>query len=227
MRIKKTYKEMLEDKNFKQPEREELEWSNFWYNIKDEYKSGKRILLMGDSNMRMVRSRLQKAISCPTDLFATSSSFADKLFASQVDAFFCDNTKHYDAIMVQYGYHSLFSKGNVYYTDEDYEAFEKTYLILIEYLKQFTSKIVICSSFFAVIPPKNKLEELLKRFRFRRELFNNEKNEVISNKNRIAESVARKSSCSYLDINTIINTPPTLSIGIVMIYIIMVMALTL
>ena len=53
--------------------REQIEWCNFWYDNAVN-SDAKRILIIGDSTARMVRSTLSKLLGRPVDLFATSSS---------------------------------------------------------------------------------------------------------------------------------------------------------
>lgn len=67
--------------------RETTEWSNFWYDQAND-SSEHRILLIGDSTVRMVRSQFAKMINCPVDMLGTSSGLHDILFVEQVNAFF-------------------------------------------------------------------------------------------------------------------------------------------
>lgn len=68
-------------------EREDIEWPNFWIDRAND-NSSKRILLIGDSTSRMIRSTFSKISGSPVDLLATSSALHDELFINQINAFF-------------------------------------------------------------------------------------------------------------------------------------------
>lgn len=91
---------------------ENIEWSNSWINFElDDENSKKRILLIGDSSLRMTRKIVQQITGCPVDLFATSSTFQTMPFAYQLISFFSQTPHHYDTTFVQIGYHSINGMG--------------------------------------------------------------------------------------------------------------------
>ena len=91
-------------------EREEVEWNNFWRDRANE-ESNSRILLIGDSTARMVRSTLASLTGRPVDLFATSSGLHDSLFINQMDCFFSSIEYKYSHIFVQLGHHAELGLG--------------------------------------------------------------------------------------------------------------------
>ena len=103
------YGELLPTHTGELNEREEIEWSNFW--IDEANKENKdRILIIGDSTARMIRSTLAKMSNRPVDLFATSSGLHDSLFVNQIDCFF-KSEYQYDTIIVQLGHHARTGSG--------------------------------------------------------------------------------------------------------------------
>ena len=102
--------------------REEIEWSNLWWD-KANQKTNRRYLLVGDSTMRMVRSTFAKITNSPVDMIGSSSDVDDILFISLVDAFFSTNQYKYDAIFVQLGHHSRTSKDGGVFSNTDLQRF--------------------------------------------------------------------------------------------------------
>lgn len=90
-------------------EREDIEWSNFWIDKANAYSS-KRILLIGDSTSRIIRSTFSRISGCPVDLLATSSALHDELFINQINAFFNQSKYKYETIFVQLGHHAVYNK---------------------------------------------------------------------------------------------------------------------
>lgn len=90
-------------------EREDIEWSNFWID-RANVNSSKRILLIGDSTSRIIRSTFSKISDCPVDLLATSSALHDELFINQINAFFNQRKYKYETIFVQLGHHAVYNK---------------------------------------------------------------------------------------------------------------------
>ena len=142
--------------------REDIEWANFWID-KANQKVTKRILLIGDSTARMIRSTLSKFLNVPVDLFASSSALDDVLFVNQIDDFFCTNTYNYDLIFVQIGHHSRMAKDGSVYTDEDYDTFMHSYESLLLFLKQYSDMVIAEPVFLSYLPlpPFYKLLYLL------------------------------------------------------------------
>lgn len=91
-------------------EREDTEWSNFWRDQANKETDG-RILLIGDSTARMIRSTYGRIAGKPVDLLATSSGLHDSLFVSQMDCFFSSTEYKYDKIIVQIGHHAELGTG--------------------------------------------------------------------------------------------------------------------
>ncbi len=135
-------------------EREDIEWSNFWYDRANEHPDH-RILLMGDSTARLVRSTLAKMTGRPVDLFATSSALHDSLFINQVDCFFKSSEYQYDIVFVQFGHHAERGFDGGFYKDEDWKIFKEEFRDLLVFLSKRIPKIVVESIFYTVIP-KNR-----------------------------------------------------------------------
>lgn len=185
---------------------EPIEWSNSWYN--NNWNGEKRILLLGDSTMRMVRSRLQNKLNLPIDLFASSSAFRESLFANQLDAFLkslpLDNFK-YQIIFVQFGFHSILGADGNLYSDKDYQDFKSGYESLLDYLKQFCHVIIVESAFYSVIKQNTKLKYYANKFGLIQERPDISTNKVIEMKNQIAKQIANEKKCYFFDIAEYMN----------------------
>lgn len=190
---------------------EDIEWVNFWINNSHNDKQRKRrYLFLGDSSLRMIRKIAQRESCCDIDLLATSSTFEHSFFSSQINAFFMNNPFSYDGIFIQIGYHFLKNiKGN-WLEKEDLNQYEYGYMAIVDYLKQFSSNIIILSSFTAVIPQRNRIGAILNRFCIINERLDEESNYIIEKKNTIAHEVAQKTGCSYIDIKSIMQKHPRL-----------------
>lgn len=70
--------------------REDLEWANFWYDSANRHISN-RLLVVGDSTIRMIRSTLARKTGYAVDMFGSSSQIDDILYINQIECFFCDN----------------------------------------------------------------------------------------------------------------------------------------
>ncbi len=202
----KLYSDMIANTHDLISARERLEWSNFWYD--DTNKDVEhRILLVGDSTARMVRSTLANITGCSVDLLGTSSGLHDIFLAKQMDIFFVSNKYKYDAIFVQLGHHSRIGETGLTYNELDYECFESDYSVLVDYLSQFSDKVVLLSIFFSVIPYKYHLkfkpfmliEKSLRRYR--KEIYDESINEVKVKKNKIIENIAKNKGIDFFDIN--------------------------
>ena len=108
--------------------REEVEWSNFWYDYA-ENETKKRVLLIGDSTVRMIRGTLSSRYGIAVDMLGSSAGMHDILFISQINAFFSSVKYSYDVVFIQLGHHSRKGKlgggGNL--VEEDYITFEADY----------------------------------------------------------------------------------------------------
>lgn len=186
------YSEMMHDFPSELIVREEIEWSNFWYDQANSDADG-RILLIGDSTARMIRSTYARESGKPVDLFATSSNPYDPLFIAQLDCFFSSARFRYDTIIVQVGHH-----GDVGVSEKAFHAFRESCSVLIDFLLQFTDNILIESLFYSVKPRKYwKIAKLLHL----KETYDSAANEIRDAKNRIWEKIAQEKGLKYLDIN--------------------------
>lgn len=116
------FRDMIQDSYDGISGREDIEWSNFWWD-KANKKTSRRYLLIGDSTVRMVRSTFARISQIPVDMIGTSSDIDDILFVSQIDAFFSTKQYDYDAIFLQIGHHARTAKDGGVYTDEDLYRF--------------------------------------------------------------------------------------------------------
>lgn len=185
--------------------REQIEWCNFWYDnaVKSD---AKRILIIGDSTARMVRSTLSKLLGRPVDLFATSSSIDDILFKRQLNSFFCSYFTKYSTIFVQVGHHGRKGKNGDKYTNEDYIKYRSDLIALIKFLKQFSNNIVV-ESIFDSVKPKSIFQFLLCKIGLIDEEYDDEINIVTRQKNEIIKQLSKSdvfSDIVFLDINSII-----------------------
>lgn len=182
--------------------REPTEWANYWWDHADTEQ--KRILLIGDSSARHIRSIFAEWTGYAVDLFATSSGLHDSLFIHQIDAFFAQNDYQYETIFVQLGHHSRIGDTGQAYTDQDYKQFKHDFNCLIEYLKQFSDQIVIESIFFSVKAKPGKVNEKLKIIFRCRDVYDDEINLVKKKKNEILCALAEHHQIAFCDINKIL-----------------------
>ncbi len=190
----KNYREYITSTSNILSYREPIEWSNFWIDKANE-NVDKRILLIGDSNARNIRRPLQEAAKCPVDLLASSGPLDDVFFINQVDAFFNATIYRYDVIFVQVGHHGIRSRsGNLYSSEEDYNKFEKDFIGLISFLKQFSDKIIVESNFDNV-EPVSKVIKIAQHLNLTKETPYKPFNDIKHKKNIIMHSVV-KNYCS-------------------------------
>lgn len=62
------YSKMIKNVHDIKEGREDIEWSNYWIDNADK-ETEQRILLIGDSTMRMVRSTFAKMAKIPVDMW--------------------------------------------------------------------------------------------------------------------------------------------------------------
>lgn len=179
--------------------REEIEWVNFWYS-KANKKCEKKVLLIGDSTSRMIRSQLERELSIPVDLFGTSCGLHDVMFADQIDAFFANNTGIYTCIIVQIGNHSRINEEGRGYTQADYKTFQNDYLALISYLRQFGSSIVV-ETIFECVQEKNIFQRILCFLRLLKEKPDEIINSNTIQKNDIIKKIAKAEGLALCDVN--------------------------
>ncbi len=181
-------------------EREEIEWVNVWRDKANE-ECSERILLLGDSTSRIVRSALSEYLKIPVDLLATSFGLHDELFINQLDCFFMAKEYHYSSIFVQIGHHAMYTSGGEGYMQEtDYQIFESDFRKLLQYLQQFTEKVIVESVLYSVFPNKRTLINRLLR---PKEAYNDEVNCRKERKNMIMKKVSEEMGIAYCDINRI------------------------
>ena len=193
--------------------REKIEWSNFWYSQANHLDNRRRILLIGDSTVRMVRSTFEKAIQCPVDMLGSSSALNDILFKSQIEAFFVSSSYRYTDVFIQMGHHSVRNVNGDYYTEDDFCTYKNNLWELIEYVKSFyvmeDVNIVLLSIFYSVMPiPKNLRRSSLVRFvvlwkKIFGEVWNEKRNEIVEKKNDIMSQLAKEKDIAFCDINKI------------------------
>ncbi len=199
--MNKAYNEYVDSLSNNITGREDVEWSNFWYD-KANTNVCKRILLVGDSTARMVRSKLSKEIALPVDLFATSSGLHDALFCKQIDAFFRDEMK-YLAIFVQLGNHSRLNDEGLPYRDEDFAVYKKDLSALVSYLKQYSDTIILETIFYCV-KPLSIIPLWFERItRLKIEKWDEEINCNTRGKNEIIKQLSNELGVPLLDINEI------------------------
>lgn len=121
--------------------REKVEWTNCWWS--EANKITKRILLIGDSVTRSVRSCLERYMfgQYAFDLFAASFSIMDSIFWKHLRGFMDTSEYAYSCIIVQYGVqHGLYQ--NCAGTLKDKDDFKLKYIELLDFLKKYCSNII-------------------------------------------------------------------------------------
>lgn len=166
-----------------------------------------RILLIGDSTARMVRSSFEWVAKRPVDMIGTSCGLNDVLFLKQMEALFISEQFHYDCIFVQLGHHSIKNERGENYSEDDFRQFRKDYVALLDYLQQYCNNIVLLTNFLNVSPlPKwasNKLK-LLPILLYRK--IKGEKidwlwSATVQKKNEIILEIAKEHGYKYCDID--------------------------
>lgn len=187
--------------------REEIEWTNTWIDKANPppYSTSYRILLIGDSTVRMVRSTLAKLACCPVDMIGTSSNIYDELFLNLIDAFFKDNIYRYNVIFVQLGNHGRISRYGGEYSKKDLEDYESDMRNFLLYLKQYSNRIILESIFDAVIPNKRWKRPLL-RLGLLHEKKDPNINSITSKKSEVLKRLSEELTMEFLDINAYMDT---------------------
>ncbi len=199
-------KEATDNKNYLNtyPDKETTEWVNFWYD-KANTKADKRILLVGDSVSRQIRSTMAAKLNCPTDLFATSAALRDKMFWDQFKCFFENDLYKYDAVFVWVGNHSRRTEdGSGYFTEYDYQRFQSDFNTLIEICQGIAPKVIILSTLHMFL--RRKTNKFFQFFREEiglrpKETLDHNENSVVEVKNKIIEQVALEKGLSFYDID--------------------------
>lgn len=189
--------------------REEIEWANFWYSKAQNPPpiGEQRILLVGDSTARMVRSTFERSLGVPVDMIGTSCGLHDILFIRQVEAFFASSLYKYSAIYIQMGHHSIRGEGGELYQEPDYERFREDYKGLLTYLRQYTSHIILLTCFLNVMPLPPKFSSVLKSIpilawrKIKGEKIDYSWSDVVIRKNAIIKDIAEKEGLKFCDID--------------------------
>ena len=193
--------------------RENIEWSNFWYDYANRSEK-KRVLLIGDSTIRMVRSTFSKKYNIAADMIGSSSNLHDILFKAQVDAFFSSERYSYDAIFIQVGDHFKKNDRGGGIEEGDFSIFKEDYSGLIDFLLQYTNQIILLSIFEEVIVPKHdniKNEYFMKLIQYidkvvmliQKPQYDISKNRIITRRNEIIKQIADEKLLMFCDINEI------------------------
>ncbi len=187
--------------------RESIEWSNFWYSQSNSDHQSDRILLIGDSTVRMIRSTFERYQRCPVDMIGSSSGLHDILFIRQIDAFFASSEYRYSAIFIQMGHHSIRGDGGTPYQDDDYNRYKEDFIGLINYLRQYTENIILLTSFLNVTPIPSMFSSTLRSLPillYRKifgETIDYSWSDVVIKKNEIVEKIARDEHLKFCDID--------------------------
>lgn len=185
-------------------DKETTEWANFWYD-KANHKSDRRILLIGDSVSRQIRSTMSALLQCPVDLFATSAALRDRMFWDQLKCFFENGLYSYEAIFIWVGNHSRRNEdGTDYFSDHDYQRFHSDFTTLIEISMEIAPKVIILSTLHMFIRRNsNKYIEFIREIiGFRpKEILDDNENAVVEVKNKIIQQVANEHGLPFYDID--------------------------
>ena len=171
-------------------------------------RGGGRILLIGDSVIRMARSALAKLEKCPVDLIASSYNLDDLLFVRLIDGFFDNIQYHYKVIFVQISHHGdglqdLNCDPKLF----DEHRYENNIRCLISFLSQYCDKIVLVSvmEFYRVrndYPRRycpGKIFNFLNKAGIIKHMKDSNKNCVVERRNTILKKLAEEKQVYYMD----------------------------
>lgn len=188
----KTYREMIGPLHNNPALREQVEWSNTWYDNARAPQTTRRILFIGDCMLRQVRSRVSQMMDMPIDIFGTSACLNDELFAEQIDSFFKNVDYRYETIVIQQGHHGNMIQGKPL-NAEQLATFERNLHVLVDFLGQYSDKVVMVTLLTYIIPWKHtKLNKWLYRHGFKKEQGDPVANPVEFRKNDIIRSLANE-----------------------------------
>ena len=210
--VMKTYREFIGEVLNGKEYREKIEWTNTWIDnapppeCQETIDSQQRLLIIGDSTARMVRSTLARVLKCPIDLVATSANIYDEMFVNLVDTFFNNNLYQYNIIFVQLGQHGRIGVDGGEFTDSDLARYKGNMISLLNFLKQYCSCIIVETIYDAVLIPTTKLQKWLIKLHIKKEVKDANINAVTQAKNGVLPSVCRDTNCFYLDINSFMNS---------------------
>ncbi len=188
--------------------REGLEWANFWYSQTNDNKHERRVLMIGDSTVRMVRSTFERLAKCPVDMIGTSSGLHDILFIAQVEAFFVQQSYQYSHVYIQMGHHSITNDDGNDYNEQDYLRYKQDLIWLVGFVKSkyAEAKIIMLTSFLNVMPVRHKLQEGFLGWAYRKyiklkgETYDESWNKVVRKKNEIVREVSKELNIPFCDI---------------------------
>lgn len=199
----KTYREHLKRVYNNTHDREPIEWGNTWID-KAPDTSTKRILLVGESTSRMVRSTLARLSGYAVDMIGTSSRLDDELFVNQIDSYFNNFTYRYDAIVIQIGHHGREPRREHNDIEQDYREYREAFDALVTYLESRCPNITVETIFDSIIPNK-KWQKFFIHRGWIKEKKDNVINSVTTRRNLIMQEVAQEHKLKFLDINPIVD----------------------
>ncbi len=191
-------------------QREKIEWSNVWID-KPADRNSPRLLMIGDSVLRMVRSRVAASTNCPTDFIGCSSSLNDVLFAGLVDYFFQTVNLKYAGVVIQYNHHGTKNADGEEYADKDYRLYHDNVSKLVEFVQQRTSNIVLVNllDFYHIKPHFTRfIPKAILRTLYGWSILKEEKDEyrthINHRRNMELRQVAQEHNVKFLDLNSTI-----------------------
>lgn len=149
------------------PNREQIEWLNFWFDNGNEKRSD-RVMLIGDSISREYRFALRILTKRPVDFFACSTSISDEKFYETLELFFSYKEYRQKKAQIQIGVHGIngFEKAITSNSIADYEkGFEKLVNYVLKYIPDLTIALttaVVQANNLSVIDEKIN-NEIIKR----------------------------------------------------------------
>ena len=157
----KTYRDIIGTPYVGYQGRENIEWSNTWID-KASDDIDNRILLIGDSTSRLIRSTMSSVTGRPVDMIGSSFAIDDELFVNLIDSFFFNTLYKYKTIYIQIGTHSLYGKEGRIFEEKDYNDHYNNLNILIDYLKQHSDNIVLETCYLTVTKKINIQSSIMK-----------------------------------------------------------------
>ncbi|MBD5522366.1 MAG: hypothetical protein HDR03_14275 [Lachnospiraceae bacterium] len=167
--------------------RENIEWSNIWWEKANDVKLN-RIALLGDSVTRAFRGKLNRRLEgrYVVDICASSSQITDSLLWKEYKFFFECNEWKYSKIFLHTG--GQHGHGRQCCLDKEYcELFRKSYRAMVNSVYKYCSDISIIS--YTPTVEKDNLEEL-----------NDIRNRKLVARNEIVSDIAEEFSIPYIDI---------------------------
>ncbi len=176
--------------------RENIEWSNIWWEKANDAKQN-RIALLGDSVTRDFRGKLNRRLQgrYVVDICASSSQITDPLLWKEYKFFFdCNEWKYSKVILNTGGQHG---HERQCCTDKEYrELFRKSYKELVNSVYTYCPDISIIS--YTPTVEKENLEKL-----------DDVRNRELAARNEIVSDIANEFSIPYIDIWELILTGGT------------------